>query len=72
MNPLATLWSNLPLPALLVAALATLVIIIAIAFPHIRRMHQRRQWRKLPPPPKRVEIEDIELRLPRRRPGGTH
>ena len=72
MNHLATLWSDLPFPAVLIAALATVVVITAIAFPYLRRMHQRRQWRKLPPPPKRVEIEDVELRLPRRRPGGTH
>jgi hypothetical protein len=72
MNPLATFWSDLPLPAVLIAALAAVVILAAIALPRLRRMHQRRQWRKLPPPPKRVEVEEAELRLPRRRPGGTH
>jgi len=70
-NTLATLWSDLPLPAVLIAALAAVVILAAIAFPHLRRMRQRRQWRKLPPPPKRVEVEEVELRLPRRGPGGT-
>ncbi|HUL52430.1 MAG TPA: hypothetical protein VLT83_03365 [Opitutaceae bacterium] len=70
MNPLGTLWSDLPLPAELTAVLAAVVIVVAIAFPHVRRARQRRQWRKLPPPPKKVEIEDVVLRLPRRGPGG--
>lgn len=66
MNHLATLWSDLPLPVVLVAVLAAAVIVTVIALPHLRRMHQRRQWRKLPPPPKRVEAQEMELRLPRR------
>jgi hypothetical protein len=51
---------------MLIAGLAVVVIAIAIVFPHVRRAHQRRQWRKLPPPPKRVEVDDVVLRLPRR------
>ena len=66
MNHLATLWSDLPLPAVLIAALAAAGIITLVALPHVRRMHQRRQWRKLPPPPKRVEEKEPDLRLPRR------
>jgi hypothetical protein len=42
------------------------VVVTAIALPHLRRMRQRRQWRKLPPPPKRVAVQEVELRLPRR------
>jgi hypothetical protein len=69
MNRLASLWNDLPLPVVLIAGFAALVAIIAIAWPHLRRMRQRRQWRKLPPPPKRVETQEPVLRLPRRYPG---
>jgi uncharacterized protein (DUF2062 family) len=69
MIPLATLWSDVPLPVLLIAVLAAVVIVTVIARPHLRRMHQRRQWRKLPPPPQRVEVQEPVLRLPRRHPG---
>ena len=70
MNPFATLWSDLPRPVVLIAILAAVVIVTVIALPHLRRMHQRRQWRKLPPPQKRVEVQEMELRLPRRDTGG--
>lgn len=70
MNHLATLWSDLPLPAVLIAALAAAGIMTLVALPHARRMHQQRQWRKLPPPPKCVEEMEPELRLPRRGAGG--
>lgn len=70
MNHLATLWSDLPPRAELIAALAAAGIITLVALPHVRRMHQRRQWRKLPPPPKRVEEKEPDLRLPRNGAGG--
>jgi hypothetical protein len=70
MYHLATLWSDLPFPAELIAVLAAAGIVILIALPHVRRMHRQRQWRKLPPPPKRAEEKEPELRLPRRGPGG--
>ena len=70
MNPLATIWSDLPLPAVLIAVLAAVVVAAVIALPHLRRLRQRRQWRKLPPPPKRVEVQEMVLRLPRHGAGG--
>jgi hypothetical protein len=72
MNHLATLWSDLPLPAELIAALAAAGIITLVALPHVRRMYRRRQWRKLPPPPKPVEEKELDLRLPRRGAGNQH
>lgn len=69
MNHLTIPWSDLPLPVVLIAIMAAVVAVTMIALPHLRRMHQRRQWRKLPPPPKRVEVQEMELRLPRRHPG---
>ena len=72
MNHLATLWSDLPLSAELLAALAAAGIVTLVALPHVRRMHQRRQWRKLPPPPKRVEEKEPDLRLPRRGASNQH
>lgn len=55
---------------MLIAALAAVGIATAIALPHLRRMYQRHQWRKLPPPPKRKEEEEPDLKLPRRGTGG--
>jgi hypothetical protein len=69
MNHLANLWSDLPLSVKLIAILTAAVAGAMIALPHLRRMHQRRQWRKLPPPSKRVEVQEPVLRLPRRGPG---
>jgi hypothetical protein len=66
MNHLKILWSDLPLSVVLIAILTAAVVVTMIALPHLRRMHQRRQWRKLPPPPKRVEVQEPVLRLPRR------
>jgi hypothetical protein len=66
MNHLRSLWSDLPLPVVLTVILTAAVAVTVIALPHLRRMHQRRQWRKLPPPPKRVEVQEPVLRLPRR------
>ena len=66
MHHLRSLWSDLPLPVVLTVILTAAVAVTVIALPHLRRMHQRRQWRKLPPPPKRVEVQEPVLRLPRR------
>ena len=66
MNHFATLWSDLPLSVRLIAVLTAVVAVTVIGLPHLRRMHQRRLWRKLPPPPKRVEVQEPVLRLPRR------
>jgi hypothetical protein len=68
MNNLVTLWNDLPLPVVLIVILTAVVVVTLISLPHLRRMYQRRQWRKLPPPPKRVEVQEPELRLPRRHP----
>ena len=70
MNHFATIWSDLPLSVKLIAILTAAVAVTRIGLPHLRRMHQRRQWRKLPPPPKRLEVQEMELRLPRRNTGG--
>ena len=69
MNHFATLWSDLPLSVKLIAILTAAVAVTVIILPHLRRMNQRRQWRKLPPPPKRMEVQEPILRLPRRDPG---
>jgi hypothetical protein len=51
---------------MLIVVLSAMVIAAVVALPHLRRLHQRRQWRKLPPPSKRVETPEPVLRLPRR------
>jgi hypothetical protein len=69
MDHFATIWNDLPLSARLIAILTVTVAVTMIALPRLRRLRQRRQWRKLPPPPKRVEVQELVLRLPRRGPG---
>ncbi len=66
MIPFAARWSDVPLPVILIIVLTAVIIAAVVALPHLRRLRQRREWRKLPPPAKRVEKPEPVLRLPRR------
>ena len=66
MNSAALSWSQIPWPIPVLVALAVLAVGGSLALPHLRRWRHRRWMRRLPPPPRKVEVEERDLRLPRR------
>jgi hypothetical protein len=71
MRPVETPLGNIPRAVLVGAGVAIAVAGIAVAWGPIKRMRQRREWAKLPPPEFKKKPEEQVLKLPRRKLGDT-
>ncbi len=63
---LASLFSDTPLVAALLVILVGASLVVAVAWPFVRKARMKQRIRHFPPPPVRV-VKEPELKLPRRR-----